>query len=73
MSPPLSASKLNIYSRVLAADPAIIIIKIYKKCLTIQIKISLNKGTDANIIEFLDKAENAQELLKDLIRQRIKE
>lgn len=34
-----------------------------------QVKINLNKKTDADIIEYLDKADNVQGLIKDLIRQ----
>ena len=34
-----------------------------------QIKINLNRKTDADIIEYLDKADNVQGLIKDLIRQ----
>lgn len=34
-----------------------------------QIKINLNKKTDADIIEYLDKADNVQGLIKDLIRK----
>lgn len=45
----------------------------YNTANTKQIKISLNKKTDADIIEFLDKTENVQGLLKDLIRKRISE
>ena len=34
-----------------------------------QIKINLNKKTDADIIDYLDKAANVQGLIKDLIRK----
>ena len=34
-----------------------------------QIKINLNKKTDADIIDYLEKADNVQGLIKDLIRQ----
>lgn len=34
-----------------------------------QIKINLNRKTDADIIEYLEKADNVQGLIKDLIRQ----
>ena len=34
-----------------------------------QIKINLNRKTDADIIDYLDKADNVQGLIKDLIRQ----
>jgi len=34
-----------------------------------QIKINLNRKTDADIIDYLEKADNVQGLLKDLIRQ----
>ena len=38
-----------------------------------QIKINLNKKTDADIIEFLEHTENTQGLLKDLIRKEMKQ
>lgn len=34
-----------------------------------QVKLNLNKKTDADIIEYLAKADNVQGLIKDLIRQ----
>lgn len=34
-----------------------------------QVKINLNRKTDADIIEYLEKADNVQGLIKDLIRQ----
>lgn len=34
-----------------------------------QIKINLNRKTDADIIDYLDKADNVQGLIKDLIRK----
>lgn len=34
-----------------------------------QVKLNLNKKTDADIIEYLEKADNVQGLIKDLIRQ----
>lgn len=34
-----------------------------------QIKINLNRKTDADIIEYLQHVDNIQGLLKDLIRQ----
>ena len=34
-----------------------------------QIKLNLNKKTDADIIEYLEKAKNVQGLLKNLIRK----
>lgn len=34
-----------------------------------QIKINLNRKTDADIIDHLDKADNVQGLIKDLIRK----
>ena len=37
-----------------------------------QIKINLNRKTDADIIDFLEHTENTQGLLKDLIRKHIK-
>lgn len=36
-----------------------------------QIKLSLNVKTDADIIEYLDKCENVQGLIKRLIREQI--
>ena len=41
----------------------------YNKTNVKQIKINLNKKTDADIISYLDKADNVQGLIKDLIRQ----
>lgn len=41
----------------------------YNKTNVKQIKINLNKKTDADIIDYLDKAENVQGLIKDLIRK----
>lgn len=43
----------------------------YDKNNTRQIAVKLNKNTDQDIIEFLDKAENKQGLIKELIRQEI--
>lgn len=40
----------------------------YDKNNTIQIKMKLNKNTDADIIEFLEAVENRQGYLKELIR-----
>lgn len=37
-----------------------------------QIKINLNRKTDADIIDYLDKADNVQGLIKDLIRKDMK-
>ena len=37
-----------------------------------QIKINLNRKTDADIIEYLDKTDNTQGLIKDLIREKMK-
>lgn len=37
-----------------------------------QIKINLNRKTDADIIKYLEEAENVQGLIKDLIRQNMK-
>ena len=34
-----------------------------------QIKINLNRKTDADIIQYLDQTENIQGLIKDLIRK----
>lgn len=38
-----------------------------------QIKINLNRKTDADIIEHLSQVDNIQGLLKDLIRKHMKE
>lgn len=40
----------------------------YDKNNTVQIKMKLNKNTDADIIEFLETLENRQGYLKELIR-----
>lgn len=40
---------------------------------TIQYHIKLNKGTDADIIEILDAADNKQGLIKTAIREFAKE
>ena len=37
-----------------------------------QIKLNLNRKTDADIIEYLEMADNVQGLIKDLIRQDMK-
>lgn len=34
-----------------------------------QIKLNLNRKTDADIIEYLEKVDNTQGLIKDLIRK----
>ena len=34
-----------------------------------QIKLNLNRKTDADIIEYLEKVDNIQGLIKDLIRK----
>lgn len=44
----------------------------YDKNNTKQIKMKLNKNTDADIIAFLENQENIQGKLKELIRQEIK-
>lgn len=41
----------------------------YNKVNVKQIKINLNKKTDADIIKYLEMADNVQGLIKDLIRQ----
>ena len=41
----------------------------YNKANVKQVKINLNRKTDADIIEYLEKADNIQGLIKDLIRQ----
>ena len=40
----------------------------YDKNNTVQIKMKLNKNTDADILEFLETVENRQGYLKELIR-----
>lgn len=37
-----------------------------------QIKINLNRKTDADIIKYLEETENIQGLIKDLIRNEMK-
>ena len=44
----------------------------YDKNNTVQIKMKLNKNTDADILEFLETMENRQGYLKELIRNDIK-
>lgn len=44
----------------------------YDKNNTVQIKMKLNKNTDADIIEFLGTVENRQGYLKELIRNDMK-
>ena len=41
----------------------------YNKNNVKQIKINLNRKTDADIIKYLEGADNVQGLIKDLIRQ----
>lgn len=41
----------------------------YNKNNVKQVKMNLNRNTDADIIEYLEKADNVQGLIKDLIRQ----
>lgn len=43
----------------------------YDKQNTKQVKMKLNRKTDADIIEYLEKQENVQGLLKELIRKEI--
>lgn len=38
-----------------------------------QVKLNLNKKTDADIIDYLAKTANVQGLIKDLIRQKMKQ
>ena len=44
----------------------------YDKANTKQIKLKLNIKTDADILEFLDKSDNKQGIIKQLIREHIK-
>lgn len=44
----------------------------YDKANTKGIYLKLNRTTDADIIEYLEKADNVQGLIKDLIRKEIK-
>lgn len=46
--------------------------KRYDEVNTIQFKMKLNKKTDADIIEFLNKSTNKQGTVKELIRTEIK-
>lgn len=46
--------------------------KKYDKENTVQIKMKLNKKTDADIIEFLQTLDNRQGYLKELIREDMK-
>lgn len=41
----------------------------YSKAHTIQVKLKLNKNTDADIIEKLDSVDNKQGYIKRLIRE----
>ena len=43
----------------------------YDAANTIQVKLKLNLGTDADIIEFLNKSTNKQGTIKQLIRAEI--
>lgn len=45
----------------------------YDAANTVQIRMKLNKRTDADIIEWLDKQPTKQGAIKTLIRQAIKE
>ena len=40
----------------------------YDKDNTVQVKLKLNKKTDADIIDFLSRKDNKQGYIKDLIR-----
>ena len=44
----------------------------YDKANTVQIKLKLNKKTDADIIEALESVSNKQGLIKELIRADLK-
>lgn len=44
----------------------------YDAANTVQVKIKLNKNTDADVIEKLDKSGNKQGYIKGLIREDIK-
>lgn len=39
---------------------------------TVQIKLKLNRHTDADILALLDSVENKQGLIKDLLRQHLR-
>ena len=43
----------------------------YDKANTVRVAIKLNKNTDADILEYLEKSGNKQGLIKALIRQEI--
>ena len=45
----------------------------YDEANTVQVKLKLNKGTDADIIALLDSIGNKQGLIKELIRRYIAE
>ena len=44
----------------------------YDAANTVQIRLKLNRKTDADIIAFLNKTDNKQGLIKNLIREHIK-
>ena len=45
----------------------------YDESNTVQVKLKLNKGTDADIIALLDSVGNKQGLIKELLRRYIAE
>lgn len=44
----------------------------YDQANTVQLKLKLNKKTDADILDFLERSPNKQGLIKYLIREEIK-
>jgi hypothetical protein len=44
----------------------------YDRNNTVQVKLKLNRKTDADIIEYLNKQDNKQGTLKELIRKEIR-
>lgn len=46
-------------------------IRKYDDRMTVQVKMKLNKGTDADILAKLDAVDNVQGYIKDLIRKDI--
>lgn len=44
----------------------------YDRANTVRVAIKLNKNTDADIIEYLEKSGNKQGLVKELIREEIR-
>ena len=44
----------------------------YDRKNTVQVKLKLNRKTDADIIEYLNKQDNKQGKLKELVRKEMK-